>query len=86
MDVEQQRVNFDSYTFSVSDNHNMFVRPQHKLQPGVQQHRVGSGAPVLLPILRSFNPLSRGLDERGSHFRLGKKKLIKQDALTTHAQ
>ena len=80
-----ERVNVESHTFSFSGSHNIFVKALHDLRPGVHQHRFEVRPRFLLFISCSFNPLSRGLDERGSHFRL-EKNLIKQDALTTHAQ
>lgn len=79
-----ERVNFGSNTFSPSGSHNIFVKTLHKLRPGVHEYRLEEGLRFRLPISCSFNPFSRGLDERGSHFRL-EIFLIKQDALTTHA-
>lgn len=84
MDVGLERVNFESHTFSLSGSHNIFMKALHKLRPGAHQYCLEARLRILLFISSSFNPLSRGLDERGSHFRL-EKNVIKQDALTAHA-
>ena len=80
MDVGLERVNFESHAFFFSDRH-IFVKALHKLRPGVHECGLEAGPQSVLPIFSSFNPLLRGLDERGSHFQLGgKKNVIKQDA------
>lgn len=46
---------------------------QRKLHRGVHEHGHDAGLRLLWTISCSFNPLDRGWDERGSHFRLEKK-------------
>lgn len=78
-------VNFDSHTFAVAAN--IFTNARHELRPVVHQCVLERGCDFCCLSHGVYLILkSRGLDETGSHFRLEKKKLIKQDALKAHAQ